>query len=484
MNRDAIRQHIADNLDDHTAHIQRWVRQPSVSWDNLGVAECAAIVAESFWDLGCQEVEILEGRFHPGVWAYYDAGAPVTIHSYCMFDTRTVNPGEWDFDPWGAELTEMGSYPRVLVGRGAMGAKGPFVAFLNALSSIIAVEGTLPVNIAFLAEGEEIMGSPTYRDFIERKRDRLQHVDASYCVTSSQAPNGTVSVGLGLKGMIVIELTASGERWGGAPKDTIHSMAASLVDSPPFRLAEALASLTGPDGRGCAVDGLEEAWLYRKPLEPGEGSLIEQLASRLGGGDWRNSLPVGGPANVDRFRDGDEGADPLIEFLYGPTFNVAGLRAGFLGPESGTIPFIVPGSATAMLDMRSVTDLPAEEIIQLTRAHLNRRGFEDIELTTYAAFDPWQTPVTNPLPQAVLSTLDDWNLDAAVWPIEAGGGPWTAAPNAFGVPCVRGGAPGGGGGAVNEYLVIEGDGTVAGLADTELFHADALFRIADALSKG
>ena len=67
----------------------------------------------------------------------------------------------------------MGPHPKVLVGRGAMGAKGPYVAFLNALASIIAVEGTLPVNVMFLAEGDEIMGSPSYRDFVERYRDRL-----------------------------------------------------------------------------------------------------------------------------------------------------------------------------------------------------------------------------------------------------------------------------------------------------------------------
>ena len=55
-------------------------------------------------------------------------------------------------------------------------------------------------------------------------------------------------------------------------------------------------------------------------------------------------------------------------------------------------------------------------------------------------------------------------------------------PNRFGVPCIKGGVPGGGGGAVNEYLVIEGDGSVAGLADSELFHVDALYRIAEALT--
>lgn len=115
------------------------MRQPSVSWDSIGVTECADLVATTFRQLGCQEVEILDGKYHPGVWAYFDSGAPVTIHSYCMFDTRTVTPEEWQYDPWGAELVSKDKYPKVLVGRGAMGAKGPYVAFLNALSSIIAV---------------------------------------------------------------------------------------------------------------------------------------------------------------------------------------------------------------------------------------------------------------------------------------------------------------------------------------------------------
>ena len=69
-------------------------------------------------------------------------------------DSTTLGAPSWC--PWGA-------YPKVLVGRGAMGAKGPYVAWLNALEAIIAVEGTLPVNIMFLAEGEEILGQPDLR---------------------------------------------------------------------------------------------------------------------------------------------------------------------------------------------------------------------------------------------------------------------------------------------------------------------------------
>ena len=127
------------------------------------------------------------------------------------------------------------------MGRGAFSAKGPYVAFLNALASIIAVEGRLPVNVLFLAEGEEIMGSPTYRAFVERYRDRLRTAQLSHCVTGAQNARGTVSVGLGLKGMVVLELTATGKAWGHGPVSTVHSSAAPLVDS----LTD-LAHLTAP----------------------------------------------------------------------------------------------------------------------------------------------------------------------------------------------------------------------------------------------
>ena len=479
MNRDAIHRHIDAHLEEHIEHVQRWVRQPSVSWDGgRGVRECAALVAESYRALGCTEVEILEGRFHPGVWAVYDVGAPVTLHSYCMFDTRPASPAGWSHEPWSAALVARPPYPRVLVGRGAFSAKGPYVAFLNALASIIAVEGRLPVNVLFLAEGEEIMGSPTYRAFVDRYRDRLRTAQLSHCVTGAQNARGTVSVGLGLKGMVVLELTATGKAWGRGPASTVHSSAAPLVDSPPFRLAQALATLTEPDGGGCRVDGLAEAWVYRKPLPPEEQRLLDALAHQHAGRDWREVLPLGGPANVPLVRGGVDGRAPLINFLYGPSLNVAGLRAGFLGPGTGTIPFVVPHAATAMLDLRLVVELSPDEIVARIRRHLDARGFHDVELTVYSAFGHAQTPPDHPAVRAVLDTLAAWRVDAELWPIQAAGGPWTAVPNACGVPMVRGGAIGGGGGVVDEYLVIDGDGRVAGLGDAEKFHVDLLDRLA------
>ncbi len=486
-NRAAVHAHVDAHLEEHVEHVQRWVRQPSVSWasrpgePHQGVRAMADLVAASFDDLGCRDVRVLEGRYHPAVWAYYDAGAPVTVHSYAMFDTRTVEASRWSHDPWGADLVAKDGYARVLVGRGAMGAKGPFVAFLNALRSIVAVEGTLPVNIAFLAEGEEIMGSPTYARHVEDHRDRLAGVAASYCPSSAQAGPGAVTVGLGLKGMVVVELTVAGERWSGAPARTIHSAAASLVHSPPFRLAQALATLTEPDGSGCRVPELAALWDHRQALTHGRAELLRKIAARTEGRDWRDVLPVGGRGNVDRLLTEASGITPLVDLLYGPTFNVAGLRAGFLGPGTDTIPFVVPGSATATIDIRTVVDLPADQIVAALRRHLDAHGFDDVELTVYAAFDAHQTDPEHPLVTAAVETSRAWSFEPVVWPIQPGGGPWTAVPNAFGVPCLRGAVPGGGTGGDDEYLVIDGNERTAGLADTEKFHTDLIHAVADAL---
>ena len=155
-------------------------------------------------------------------------------------------------------------------------------------------------------------------------------------------------------------------------------------------------TMTNADGSGCTVDGLKEIWNYRKPLTADEQAQLDALA-QSGAGD-RVSLE---------------------NLLYGPTFNVAGLRSGFLGFETETIPFIVPATATATLDMRMVIEMTADEIIGALRSHLDGRGFADIAITTLAAFSHSQTSVADPGVQAVLKTIRDHDMVPVVWPIQA-----------------------------------------------------------------
>ena len=174
--RQDIHDHIVLHRESHLERVRSFMAQPSVSQENHGVEECASLLQSYFQELGCNESEIAETPGLPAVWAYYDAGAPRTLAVYSYFDTNVVGEG-WEHNPYDAVVTTRSPFKKVLFGRGA-GNKGTFIAFLNALFSIKQVMGNLPVNLMFLSEGEEFVGSGHIPMLIERYRDHLEGADA------------------------------------------------------------------------------------------------------------------------------------------------------------------------------------------------------------------------------------------------------------------------------------------------------------------
>ena len=385
--------YIDDHLDEHVAHIQSWVRQTSVSWDNLGVGDCAELVARVVSRPG-----LPGGRDHRGALPPRRLG-PLRRrragHRPQLLHVRHAHrrPRRMAARPLGRRAGAAGlRTPRCWSGRGAMGAKGPYVAFLNALAAIIAVEGTLPVNIMFLAEGEEIMGSPTYREFVERYRDRLKTVSASFCPTRRRARPASVTVGLGLKGMVVLELTASGEAWGHGPEATIHARWRGLVSSPPFRLAQGAGLLWSTRmARAARSTELQaSSGTHRKPLEAGKRSCSTRIAERAGGKDWRDVLPLGGAGNVAGMSSGGlAGIDPLINLPLRPDLqHRRACAAASWAPGHGDDPLHRPGPAPRRRSTCAWSwTSSAEEIIDSIRRHLDRNGFADIAIDVFAAFD-------------------------------------------------------------------------------------------------
>ena len=128
----AIYANIDQNLDAHVAHIQRWLRQPSISAQNVGIAAMAALVRDDLLALGFQEAELVPTSGHPGVWGWYDAGAAKTLLIYLMYDVQPVEPADWRSPPFKANLVdhELGT---VVMARGATNQKGPERALLNAI---------------------------------------------------------------------------------------------------------------------------------------------------------------------------------------------------------------------------------------------------------------------------------------------------------------------------------------------------------------
>ena len=105
----------------------------------------------------------------PGVFATLDAGAPRTVGLYFMYDVKQVDPSEWSSPPWDAALVDKSGIGKVVVGRGAVNQKGPESAFLAALHAFRAAGRKLPVNLVFVAEGEEEIGSPHFPQVVHRE---------------------------------------------------------------------------------------------------------------------------------------------------------------------------------------------------------------------------------------------------------------------------------------------------------------------------
>ena len=468
----AIHRHIDAHLEERVDMLRRYVRQPSVSTEGTGMRECARLVAEHYRELGCQEVEIVETETFPAVWAHYDAGAPRTIVNYNMYDVRSVGHlAAWTHDPFGAVVEPRGDAPAVLYGRGACVPKGPDVAWLSALASIRAVHGDLPVNVAFLAEGDEILGSPSYAGLIDRFAERIADADGCVYLRAAQTADGDLPLVLGYKAFLTIELRVSGGRWGRGPVDAAaHSATASIVDGPAWRLARALSTLVDEGGR-IAIDGWPDG--VHTP-EPGgaDRELVAELLDRFRDRRWTDVIPGLAGTGVRAFSHDRQGDDVLLGYLFGSSLNIQGLSAGYTGP--GTRTYTVPEAATALLDARLYTAREPEQLVADLRAHLDDRGFGDVELTVKSAYPACRTDPDAPLVRSFMAAAGRAGGRPVVWPVQGYGGPWAILARRFGMPLVFATGIGHGGnvGLPDEYLVVDGGGNRPGLREMQRFCVD------------
>ncbi|MGQ0550653.1 MAG: M20/M25/M40 family metallo-hydrolase [Armatimonadota bacterium] len=440
---------------------------------------CARLVADLLRDAGFPEVEIVPTPGFPGVWAAHDAGAPVTLVIYSMYDVRRADADGWRAPPFGADVVEDTTFPRVLIARGARAVKGPFGVWLNAVEACGAVLGRPPVNLLVLAEGDEILGSPHYRMMIDRYRDRLQKASGCWSPGASQDAAGAPHLTLGYKGLIYMTLRASGARWGRGPKCApMHGMAKAVVDSPAWRLIHALGTLTAPDGNTVLVDGFD------RPAEPptaDEAEEMRAIMSRFAGTPWQRVLP--GVQGEDAPAIGDAGeADVYRRFFFGASVNLNGLRSGYLGP--GTSTFTLPHTAEATLDIRVPRTWDVRAVLRGIKERLDRAGFVDVEMDVHGAFNGSRVGRDTPVVRAAAALFGARGLDVVWWPMTGGGGPWSLFSEQFGIPVLRDVGMGHGrASAVDEYLVVEGSGRVGGLVEMAASHAEFMLRFAGLLDR-
>src|SRR5262249_18382839 len=244
-------QYIDEHLDDHVVNLQKWIRQPSISNSGEGIPESAEMVKGFFEQLGCQESRVYDVGItewgapgNPVVYARCDEGAEKTVAIYWQYATMPITqPAVWKAPPFEARIVEQPPYTKGLTGRGAANSKGPEMAQLNALMSIKAITGKLPVNVVFVAEGDEERMDVGVRKFVKDHPDLFKNVDALIGESGQQSPSGGGSVGGGSEGCVYIELTTSGKSGGRGPGESdIHRSNKAPGERPAWRHNKKLAA--------------------------------------------------------------------------------------------------------------------------------------------------------------------------------------------------------------------------------------------------
>jgi acetylornithine deacetylase/succinyl-diaminopimelate desuccinylase-like protein len=462
--RSAVRAEIARRHDEGVRRLQDWIRQPSIAAENRGMNEGVEMMMRLLREAGFHSVARVPTDGQPGVFATLDAGAPRTVGLYFMYDVKQADPAEWSSPPWDAALVEKPGFGKVVIGRGAVNQKGPEAAFLAALHALRAAGRKPPVNLVLVAEGEEEIGSPHFPQIVQRPEvtAAFRRCSGVFMPTAAQDPDGSVTVSLGAKGVVELELVASGEKWGRGPGKDVHSSNRARLDSPAFHLIQALATLVTADGDP-AIDGFANA---ARPASAAEKAMLDQAAARMSEETAKKLLSAG------RWSHDLDWRASLERFVSTPTVNIEGLVAGYTGPGGKTV---LPHRAVAKLDLRLVPDMTFAGAVAALKAHLAKRGFGDIEVNPSGGYDPTSTTQDAAVIRAATAVYKRAGLDPILWPRNAGSHPgyvFTGAPlnlpeGQFGL------GHGSGAHAPDEYFVVESsnpkvqgwDGAVASFVD-------------------
>jgi len=407
-----IKREVAKRHDEAVKRLQDWIALPSIAAEDRNFPAGAEYMARLAREAGFQQVTILTTDGKPGVFATLDAGAPKTVGLYFMYDVKQFDPAEWTSPPLEARLVDKPNLGKVIVGRGAVNQKGPESAFLAALHAIRGAGKKMPVNLVMVAEGEEEIGSPHIGQLVHRPEVEaaLRKCSGVFMPAASQDLDGIVTVSLGAKGVVELELVSSGEKWGRGPAKDIHSSLKAMVDSPAWHLVKALDTLVSADGNTITIDNYPTP----RPLNADEKAMIAAASSRRSEAQSKKSLGVQHWIDDLSWQQANERLESQ------PTVNIEGLVGGYTGPGGKTI---LPHRAVAKIDMRLVPDMKKDDAVAALKAHLAKRGFGDIEVNVTGGYDPTSTASTAPLIQSQVSVLKRAGIDPVLWPRNAGSYP-------------------------------------------------------------
>jgi acetylornithine deacetylase/succinyl-diaminopimelate desuccinylase-like protein len=388
------------------------------------------------------EARIIETGGNPAVFGERRVpGARRTVLIYCHYDTKPI-PSEGWLQPSPIEpvfrrgLPEDGAPPVPLASispgdlpgyrlyaRGASDDKGPIWCHLQALALMDALGIAPAVDVKFVFDGEEEIGSPFFGPFAERHREMLA-ADLVLVTDGPKHGGGRPTISGGARGCLKIELTLE------AARRDVHS-GNFIVPNPAWKLTGLLASMATPDGTPL-IEGLEDDVAMSTAAER---ELMAQIPVDLPALESELGVRVPG--------------DYLERMMFHPTLNIRGLSSGFVGKQGNTI---IPHRATVAFDVRMVKNQQTHKVYRRIIDHIRSQGFVVIEspddplpdelrgravrVVDKGGYDPAKTPVDSPLARHLIGSVERAHAGAraVVMPTLGGSVPLWAFTDILGLP--------------------------------------------------
>jgi len=434
MSLEKIYNYIEVNSEKFIKNLVRLVKQPSVSAKNEGLKECAEIIERMMKEDGLSTKIIPEKEGNPVVFGEIKGKkAKKTLLFYDHYDVQPPEPlEEWICDPFSGVIRDGKIY-----GRGVSDNKGDFVSRLKAVQAFLETEGSLPVNIKFVVDGEEEIGSVHLLEVIKKNRE-LFSADAAIWEFGGTDRHGRPRIYLGLKGVLSVELRAKG-----ASRD-VHSSNAPLIPNPAWRLVWALNTLKNERDE-ILIEGFYDD--VKKPSEE-EIAYVRDIPFE----EEEEKKDLG----LKSFLHNLSGLDAVKTLLYQPACTINGLLTGYTASGSKTV---LPNKALVKLDFRLVPEQRTRDIFYKLVKHLKTHGFEDIEVIQHGATEPTKTPLTDKFVQTVIKAAERiYGRKTVVYPTSPASGPMHLFRNILGYPVVSAGCAHeeSRGHAPNENITVKG----------------------------
>jgi len=381
MSIEKIFEYIDAHIDETVRDFQNYLRIPSVSARGQALKEGALYTKKLLEEAGVPDIQLLEAG-GPDVVVGNDSAFTdkKTLLCYGHYDVQPEDPvDQWIAPPFSADIVD-----GKIIARGATDNKGGVIAFAKAYEAFKKVEGKAPVNLKFLFEGEEEIGSPHLDDFCIKYGDILE-ADGMHCLDGGVNPSRlSPEIELGLKGILYVELIKHG------PKKDVYSGSSVMVENPVWRLVHALSTLVDEKGK-ILIEGWYDDYvpptetdldlIRREVEETSEKALLEHFG-------------------VEQFAYGKSMFEALSERHYGSSATINGIVGGYTGEGSKTI---VPSSALAKMDFRLPPDMNDKKQLEKLRSHLDKHGFGDIEIRCLSGRGyPYKIPITEALSQVII----------------------------------------------------------------------------------